>query len=1041
MTQTRVFPALCLCCALLTAPTTSTAETTTLYVSLEGSDGWSGRLPEPAPDLTDGPFVTPERARDEIRSIKTANGGLLPGPVEVQFRGAKYPIPVPLVLTSEDSGTETTPITYRSYPGERAVLTGGRRVAGWLPEGGLWFTTVPAAVTGDWWFTAIVVNGELRPPARDPQWTDDPRDPDGDGFFNTAGLVEGETEAFRFQPGDLQDYENTDDVFVMAMHAWDTSYHRFSEIDHTESIVRFHDVYTPTPGSDYYPFENWGPGQRYCVYHAREALDEPGEWWMDSVSSKLYYYPKAGEDMSTLEVVVPILEQVVVFQGEEGGEVEHIAFTDLAFCHTGYRMGPRFPREDFHGLPNTLGTNLLPAAIEMTGTQNCTIEDCEFAHLSAYAVHLRTNNTNTVVRHNHIHDLGAGAVAIGFQLDESNTYSTIDNNWVHDGGKLFPGVTAIRLDRTSHNEITHNEISDFYYSGISAGNSLNYDPSTAHDNLIAYNHIHHIGRGLLSDMGAIYTNGVSPGTVIRNNYCHDVFNYEAGYGGWGIYLDEGSSNIEVRDNIVHSVNSAGFHLHYGRENLVENNIFAYGFIRQIERTRLEPLAYASLNIQRNIFFFNNHQLFAGQWDDLKFSFDYNCYWFLSPTDYVFPGGNFSNWQGFGMDIHGMVADPGFADPESYDFSLAPDSPAVTQLGFQPIDVSEAGLYGEGEWINAPLALAHEPTPLPLAPEDVQYYFDFEDTVPGLPPEGFIAEGATDGASVEVTNLLAADGVQSLLFQDAPGLPEFWNPHVYLLPNYRFGYAVARFWLRRTQDAVVLHEWRDWTDGGYVIGPHFYLDHAGLFVNGNLVTTPPQDDWFFLQIACQLGAGADDTFDLTLWRQGDGWETHPGLDALNTGLSTVGWIGLLAVGDSDNQIHLDNFTFYTTDTLTADSDNDGVPDWLDGVQDTDGDGTPNYLDPDADGDGTPDGQEFFSDWEHDDPDNDALPNYLDPDSDNDGYDDRQELFAGTDPYDEFDFVPLPLFSFPFVLIVAVVLSGSWIVCAKRRRIAGAVLKPR
>ncbi|MGW5366412.1 hypothetical protein [Actinopolymorpha pittospori] len=74
---------------------------------------------------------------------------------------------------------------------------------------------------------------------------------------------------------------------------------------------------------------------------------------------------------------------------------------------------------------------------------------------------------------------------------------------------------------------------------------------TTKGNLIAYNHLHHLGQGLLNDMGRVYLLGEQPGTVVRGDLIHDV--ECANYGGWGIYLDEGSSHVVVEGNICHDM--------------------------------------------------------------------------------------------------------------------------------------------------------------------------------------------------------------------------------------------------------------------------------------------------------------------------------------------------------------------------------------------------------------------------------------------------------------------------------------------------------
>ena len=48
------------------------------------------------------------------------------------------------------------------------------------------------------------------------------------------------------------------------------------------------------------------------------------------------------------------------------------------------------------------------------------------------------------------------------------------------------------------------------------------------------------------------------------------------YGGWGIYMAEGSSNVLVTKNLMYRCNTTAFYQHYGRDNLVINNLLAFG---------------------------------------------------------------------------------------------------------------------------------------------------------------------------------------------------------------------------------------------------------------------------------------------------------------------------------------------------------------------------------------------------------------------------------------------------------------------------------
>jgi parallel beta-helix repeat protein len=244
---------------------------------------------------------------------------------------------------------------------------------------------------------------------------------------------------------------------------------------------------------------------------------------------------------------------------------------------------------------------------------------------------------------------------------------------------------GVWIGQSSGNTVAHNEISDTYYTAISLGWTWGYGPTAAHDNRIEFNNLYNIGRGLLSDMGCIYSLGVQPGTVERNNLCHDVTRYD--YGGWGIYTDEGSSQIVIENNIVYRTQDGGFHQHYGRENTVRNNIFAFGQLAQLRRSRKE--SHLSFTLEHNIVYWNDGKLMEGIWDDNQFHLDYNLYWQAGGQPIQFGKDSLAEWQKRGQDVHSFVADPLFVDPEHGDFTVKPGSPAE-QIGFQPIDARQTG---------------------------------------------------------------------------------------------------------------------------------------------------------------------------------------------------------------------------------------------------------------------------------------------------------------------------------------------------------------
>jgi hypothetical protein len=175
--------------------------------------------------------------------------------------------------------------------------------------------------------------------------------------------------------------------------------------------------------------------------------------------------------------------------------------------------------------------------------------------------------------------------------------------------------------------------------------------------------IHHIGRGVLSDMGGVYTLGVSTGTSVSNNVIHDVDSYDRyGRGGWGLYNDEGSTSIRLENNLVYNTATGGYHQHYGRENLVQNNIFALARDGQIQRSRAER--HISFTFEHNIVYWKDGPLLAGTWSDQNFRMDHNLYFNARGQAVSFGGQSLPRWrEATGQDQHSQIADPMFVNPD------------------------------------------------------------------------------------------------------------------------------------------------------------------------------------------------------------------------------------------------------------------------------------------------------------------------------------------------------------------------------------------
>lgn len=683
----------------------SGAAETVFYIATDGNDSWSGKLPEPNLRHTDGPFQTLRKAQNAIRALKAR--GPLEMPLTVYIRGGLYELSNSLVFMPEDSGTPQDPITYAAYPGETPLISGGREITGWervtdsnllaCAGGELWMAHVSEAKRGKWYFHELFVNGHRRTRARTP------------GYFYVDGKVSLQKQGtFRFHPGDIKSEWAVDgNVEVVALMRWAELRMYIVKVDEATHTVTLSG--SPQPSN---PEIN----ARYWVENTMDELNAPGEWYLNRRTGIVYYRPEPGEDMDDDHVVAPVLTQLVRFDGGSGETGAHdIRLSGLTFSYANWSMSPT-------GYADIQAAYDIPAAVAGVGTRSIEIEKCVFSHLGGYAVSFagaerqqggREGTSDNRVDGNDMVDLGAGGVKIGdgifndtyeegsggvkinahidpdspVQASENNVVS---DNHIHEIGRVYPGAVGVWVGQSGDNIIAHNEINDTYYSGISVGWTWGYGPSAARGNKIEFNKIYDIGQGMLTDMGCIYTLGVQPGTVERNNVCHDLRRSDSllyEYGGWGIYLDEGSSDILIEDNVVYRTQDSCFHHHGGENDIVRNNIFAYGETSQLQRSIDEP--HLSLTFEHNIVYWNSGTLLRGGLDNNQYHFDHNLYYRTDGQPIQFGKWSFAEWQARGQDRDSLIADPLFVDPSAGDFSLKPGSPA-SKIGFKPIDLSRVG---------------------------------------------------------------------------------------------------------------------------------------------------------------------------------------------------------------------------------------------------------------------------------------------------------------------------------------------------------------
>ena len=711
-----------------------------LFVAVSGNNTWSGGLPEPNVQRTDGPLRDLQTAAAVLRQRKRDHR---PGlPVTVWIRGGTYHVDAPLTLGPDDSGA----ITYAAFPGEQPVFNAGTRITGFreqkLGEATVWVADVSGLAQDRGTFRSLFVSGQRRPRARLPK-KGFYRIADVPGRTMGARLFDG-SDSFRVDPSEVRNWKNLGDVEIRVFHFWTDERMPIQSVD--EKIGRVTCSRTSIFALKEGFTRKWA---EYWVENVFEALSEPGEWYLDRNQRKLYYVPMPGETIDQTEVIAAGTHQFLRLHGipEEDRLITGLTFKGLTFRYSdwvqpeqdGKYFDPyvpepqrrrqdsthRFLRDSKPGVKYAATPQSsvhAPGVISLVGTHKISIVDCRIEHVGYWGINLADGCRENTIEGNVIVDIGAG----GIKVDGANYPSDpakfsgnnrITDNVVRAGGRVFQSAAGIAVTHGFANLIAHNEISDMYQSGIACGWEWSRNTAVSRDNRIEKNHIFNLGQKLSSDMGGVYILGVQPGTMVRNNLIHDI--QHRVYGGWGIYTDARTAHVVVENNIVYDVSSQPSYSQgvgaVNREITVRNNIFAFGGLALVllpetyQRKAANVPGYTA-TYERNIFISQGEPVYNAQAgppsehprNDLFLS-DLNLFWDVSgqpPVPQRRPNGArdslmLAEWNALGSDLHSLVADPKVKDWKMRDFTLAPDSPAFS-LGFRPIDISDIGPRPEGK---------------------------------------------------------------------------------------------------------------------------------------------------------------------------------------------------------------------------------------------------------------------------------------------------------------------------------------------------------
>ena len=574
-------------------------------------------------------------------------------------------------------GPEASGRIYRGADDGSTRLTGAVPLVGWKDRGdGVWSVKAPSAADGTPLYTeTLFVNGRRATRARFPDA----------GYFSpveTPVQVEagdsptGFRQRVRLPPDAaalFADLPSGDLPFAqLVVHVkWDVARY---------PLESFADGVVTVAGREMKSWNVWSADDLYSFENVRSAFDAPGEWFYDAAAGQILYRPLAGEAIREAFVPRDGLETLVAVDGASDIVFENVTFACSA--PTGTRGPTRLA-------PYQAACSVSSAAVTVDRSTNVVFRNCRFEKTGNYAVWFRRGVSGGGAFGCEMTDLGAGGVRIGtheYGVKPAVVTAgvTVDDCLVADGGRFHPAGVGVLVGHASDCSVVHNEIRDLYYTGVSVGWVWGYAGSVAQRNTVAFNRIHDLGKRELADMGGVYTLGTSFGTCVSNNVIHDIHSYS--YGGWGLYPDEGSEGIVFENNLVYATDDASFHQHYGRDNVLRNNILLDSGQGQVAVTLAED--HRSLVCTNNVIVWSDGDAFVKydgtRSERAKIDWRANLWWRRDGKE-SFNGGAFADWCGRVKDVGSVFADPRLGNG----FVPAPDSPART-LGFRPFDPSLAG---------------------------------------------------------------------------------------------------------------------------------------------------------------------------------------------------------------------------------------------------------------------------------------------------------------------------------------------------------------
>jgi Right handed beta helix region len=708
----------------------------TLYVSPQGDDNNVGTVA--------APFATLQRAQRAVR--ETTRGSTAARVVVLE---GTYYLDSPLTFAAQDSGASTAPNIFAASKGQRVTISGGRKLScSWTSyKNGIMMTSVPPGLD----FTQLFVDGKRQIRARYPNY--DPSSPGKSGYIQAAGPIPAGTpnpyagadedmtfstqapRGIRFDPSTFskKKWSNLQDAEIHIYQAayWGNLQWKIKGIDCATNSIWFGDggqqigaKWSKNPAV-------LNQNSRFFIENVFEALDAPGEWFLDGTKNVLYFYPDQETDLRSAVIEVPVLEEAIRFAGTQEYPVQNISLQGFRIAHTATTYLKPYDVPSLGDWAIHRG-----GSVFAEGTRNCSVEGCWFDAIGGNAVFINNYNRAFSVTGCKFTETGDSAICFVGDLEKTNGTQRAfpyecqaSNNLIHDCGFFGKQVAGVYISRAKRITVSHNLMYNLPRAGICIGDG------TWGGHVIEYNQTHDTVRET-SDHGPFNAWGRDRGwalaqshgpytadrsldvwealvdamepVIVRNNFFDEK-------SGWGLDLDDGASNYEIYNNI--SIGGVSMKLREGAYRKVYNNIWYL--------SKGAPCFHVGNNENHDQYFNNITVMNPGNtkwpdgwpwWPQMVYSviappavgpwfekIDNNCFYcvgggFQAVVDQLRSEAgkrnakcyNLEEWQKLGFDQHSVFADPLFVDPASHDFRVRAESPAL-KVGFKNFEMGKWGL--------------------------------------------------------------------------------------------------------------------------------------------------------------------------------------------------------------------------------------------------------------------------------------------------------------------------------------------------------------